>query len=246
VQRKSDHAPLQFRGPPGSLEGLLQVSQHEAVVGVTSLEVKIPGAVSLSSHAQLQTVPAGGSASWLRFALPESVPPGRYDGSLRFAGDLRPIVVEVEPRHHVLLAPRRISVMAHPGKEDIETRFFVLNQGNVDCDIPAEDTFAVFDEAAAGAGLVAALADGDGPMAVRMLGAMQNMLEHYRGMVKVQVTAGSGRLAPGQSREMTVAFRLPKIAKPGGSFSGAWVLGHQAVPCHFELIPAAKAKEKAR
>jgi hypothetical protein len=225
---------------------LLSVSQHEAVTHASALEVKIPGAVSLSQHLQLQTAPAGAGASWLRFALPESVPPGRYDGSLRFGDEIRPIVVEVEPRRHVLVAPRRISILAHAVNEEVETRFCVLNQGNVDVEIPADDSFGVFDESAAGAGLVSALADGDGPVAVRILGAMQSMLEHHRGVVRVQVTAGAGRLAPGQGRDIDVGFRLPKIAKAGGSFSGAWLLAQQAVPCHFEFVPASKAKEKAR
>lgn len=247
MQPKSGQGPLQFRGPPGLLEGLLQLPHHDASADISALEVKIPGAVSLSTHLQLQTVPAGTSASWIRFALPESVPPGHYEGSIRLGSDLRPISVEVEPRHHLLLAPRRVAMLVHAGKEQATNRFFVLNQGNVDCEIPADDSFAVFDAAAAGAGLVAGLTGGDGPLTVRIVGALQNMLEHHRGVVRVEVTSGSGRLAPGQGREIDVAFHLPKVAKTGGGFSGAWLLAHHAVPCHFEFAPtASKSKEKAR
>ena len=110
----------------------------------------------------------------------------------------------------------------------MEFHVTAVNDGNVPFDVPAADVFDLDDtvrqERALGRTLRAPLAQGE----QRVDRFFAELRDAHGGEAHVVVRRGAGRLAPGESRELTCILDVPAMAKEGHSYVGPWLLGNTA------------------
>ncbi len=219
-------APLRFRGSPRIVQGLAPLNPDQALNAELSLDLKLPQEHRVTRQTPehpLQSVPLSSFASRLRFSLPESTPPGTYEGSVQIGGETYPVVVEVEPHPQLFISPRQLILQATPGQE-VTVNLTLGNSGNVTCEIRKAYAFGLFEvnglDRAIGAALTQAPAEGR----TRLDKLMDEVADNHGGSVRVNVREGTGVLAPGELRDLTVTLRFTDRLKPEHTYWGTWPL----------------------
>jgi hypothetical protein len=60
------------------------------------------------------------------------------------------------------------------------------------------------------------------------------------------VRAGSGRLEPGESRELSCLLEVPAAAQPGRAYRGSWPLGNSGHQVHIDITKGATSNGRKR
>jgi hypothetical protein len=244
VKTEGTTAPLRFRGAPLLVEGLTPFRYQEILAGA-SVDVRLSTDAYKSGEAtNIQTVPAGDSATWVRFSLDLSTPAGSYPGEVKLADSAYPIVVDVEAKPTLYLSPKSVTLPSRAGST-VTVEMTAANGGNAPVEIPGTGMFGLF----AGRGLERSIAE-----AVRMPAGegrerldkfMNTMSDEHGGFVRAKVTEGAGPLVPGEFRNLKAKLRLPDELKPGKAYAGSWVIGTVRFRVRVE-VPGQAAKESSR
>ena len=239
-------SPLSFRGTPILIEGLVPFGYRYILDGA-AVRVSLTGPGKNGPEAlNVQTVPSGQSATWVRFAVPDDTPAGSYTGEL-FAGESHfPIMVEIEARLHLDVSPSRLSFVASPGSQ-ITVRMTAINGGNVPVQIEEAGGFGLFDVHGADRAIGEALRseeDTAKSLGERRVDQLFNQLaKQHGGLVRVQFREGAGRLAPGEFRTLSVLVRMPDGIKPGCAYSGTWPVANLRLSVHVNVSSRTETKE---
>jgi hypothetical protein len=215
--------PIRFHGSPRVVEGLVPFAPGPAVTATLSLDLKRARAARPATPLALEATPIGSSAMRLQFSLPESTPPGTYDGSVQIGGDSYPITVEVEPRPYLVISPRQLVLQVAPGAE-ASVDLTLINTGNVACEINKVHAFGLFDVRGVDRSIGAALSDPNEKGQGRLGRFMDEAADSHGGLVRVSVKAGAGSLEPDELRTVRATLRFSDYLKPDRTYWGTWPL----------------------
>ncbi len=243
---QNTETPLQFRGSPILIEGLVPYG-YQSILGGALVRVALKGAPDKGPEAlNVQTVPAGQSATLVRFSVAENTPSGTYGGDL-YAGDAHfPITAEIESRQHLQLTPSRLSLSGSPGTQ-LTVEMTAVNSGNVPADIGEAGAFGLFDvhgaERAIGETLRSDNQFGKEFGEQRVDRLFNQFAKEHGGLARVQFREGAGPLAPGEFRRLKALIRLPDAIQPGHAYSGTWSIGNVRLYVRVEVPNATGSKE---
>lgn len=215
--------PIRFRGSPRIVEGLAPLTPQQALSVSLLLDLKLPRTVQPTVPLTLQTDPVGSSATRLRFSLPESTPPGTYEGTVQIGGESYPIRVEVEPHPYLVISPRQLLLQVASGQEAI-VDLTLVNSGNVPCEIRKAHVFGLFDVEGAERSIGAALGDSAEKGQGRLNRLMEEAADNHGGLVRVNVQEGAGIMEPGELRNLHATLRFSDRLKPKHTYLGTWSL----------------------
>ena len=236
-KRARQQQPLRFRGAPVGLESFAPAER----VAPTGATVRIPAVAELAPLA-LEASPVAGDAAYLRLSLPQSTPPGTYEGVLHAEEGDVPVVAEVEEYPSLQLAPSQLQLSAEVGGE-AEAHLTALNDGNVPLEIGRTHAFGLFDVVGAERGIRAAFTDDVDQGRQRLDRLVDELAASHGGLARVRVTAGDGVLDPGDVRELRCVFRFSDDLEPGHTYSGTWPLHTLR---YYVRVSVAAAREKTR
>ena len=215
--------PIRFHGSPRVVEGLVPFAPGPALTATLSLDLKRARAARQVTPLALEATPIGSSAMRLQFSLPESTPPGTYEGSVQIGDESYPITVEVEPRPYLVISPRQLFLQVAPGAE-ASVDLTLVNTGNVACEITKVHAFGLFDVKGVDRSIGAALSDPTEIGPARLVRFMDEAAGSHGGLVRVSVKAGAGSLEPGELRNVRATLRFSEHLKPDRTYWGTWPL----------------------
>lgn len=209
--------PLRFRGGPTRLSAAITLPESDSAD--KSVEVILKDTVGrIAVRPVIREDPA---LSLVRLRLPRTTPPGTYEGTVRVGDKMLPFVAQIEPRPQLRIFPGALKVTASPGAM-VDEDLTVINVGNVTLDIEAKHTFCIFDGSGIDRAFFIALAEERSKGEDRINRLLDELSEAHGGLVRVVVERGAGDLAPGESRELHVAFRFSDRLHPGRNYAGVW------------------------
>ena len=244
ARARAEQPPLlRFRGPPPGMEAFAPATLVPAGVDPAAVTFDLPGRVA--QIAALDALPARAGASYLRLSLPDTTPPGSYEGTARLGKTEFRVVAEVEPAPSLQITPTHLSLEAEPGAE-LEVHINALNDGNVPLEIRRTHAFGVFAdqgvEEAFGAAFQTETAAGER----RFDRFVETLADHHGGLVRVQVTEGDGALEPGDLRQLRLSLRLPTELEGGRTYAGTWSLPGLSYYVQAVVAPAAARATRRR
>lgn len=218
-------APLRFRGTPVLVEGLAPFRYQDIMAGATVNVSLSKDAYKNGEPNNIQTVPAGEAATWVRFSLPLTTPPGVYPGQVKLADSAYTIIVDLESKPQLHLSPKRVTLSLARAGSTIVVELTATNSGNALFEIPDVGTFGLFPAQGLERSIAQAVRTPAGDGHERLNTLMNTVSDEHGGFARVKVAEGAGPLAPGEFRNLKVKLRLPEALKPGQSYSGSWVVG---------------------
>ena len=236
-KRAQQQPPLRFRGAPVGLESFVPADR----VAATGATVRIPAVAELAPLA-LEASPIAGGAAYLRLSLPQSTPPGTYEGVLHVTEGDVPVVAEVEEYPSLQLAPTQLQLATEAGGE-AEAHLTAVNDGNVPLEIGKAHAFGLFDVVGAERGIRAAFTEDAGEGRQRLDRLADELAASHGGLARVQVAEGEGVLEPGEVRDLRCVFRFSDDLEPGHTYSGTWPLHTLR---YYVRVSVAQAREKTR
>jgi hypothetical protein len=228
--------PLRFRGTPLLVEGLAPF-RYQDVLASNALRVSLASeAARGAAVTNVQTVPAGDTATLVRFSLPSATPAGSYSGEVSLADASYPIVAEVEGRPQLYLSPGRLTLTASRSST-VAVEMTATNGGNVAVEIAPFAAFGLFDVQGAERSIGEAFRGPAEAGQDRLNKLMDRMADEHGGLVRVQVTEGAGSLEPGDLRNLKAQVRVPDSVKPGHAYSGTCPIGNVRLYVRVEVPP---------
>jgi hypothetical protein len=236
--RRVGREPLRLRGSPSRLSAVLPLPQS---ADPSAIDVDLPQVAS--ADATLQELDEG--TARLSLAVARTTPPGTYEGTVRVGDEQQAVVLEVEPRVHLQVDPRRLYFRAAPGST-VEADLVVTNLGNVPCALPDVDAFGLFDtgglDRAIGRAFSGEPADGERRLDVLVDAAA----EGWGGLVRMKVAGGETEIAAGEARAVQVALSIPEGLEPGRLYWGTWLLYNVNYVVRVEAIAPTRRREEPR
>jgi hypothetical protein len=172
----------------------------------------------------------------VRLHLPRTTPPGIYHGKIEIGNQSRSLEVEIYPRARLRFSPKTATVVARAGKR-VTLFVDVTNGGNVDFLVPRVSGFGIFDSKGLDYAIGSALAAKSNSKKKRIDLFLEKASERHGGVVKLKATEGSGKLSPGQTKELKLVFEIPKQVVPGNLYTGTWELRNCKLPINLEIVP---------
>ena len=227
---------IALSGPPRNVTGVVPFDVSKSTVVPISISV---GGESTVYRAVVR--PAARGTGEIRLRLPVDTPPGVYGGESTIDGEPRRVTIAIESVMRIRVQPRQTTLTA-TATSTVEFGLTVMNSGNVPFDVPKADVFdlddAIGQDRALGKTLRAPLAKGE--RRVDLL--FDELAVNHGGEARVSVRSGAGRLAAGESRELTCLLDVPATAKEGRSYAGAWRLGNTAHVIVADIMTRAPTK----
>jgi hypothetical protein len=211
-------APTTFRGPPHRLSSLVELPAGTEALAPG--EARLEGA-DVRSVSVRPLTREGIDMGKLTLRLPESTPPGTYEGTVELGSQAVPIVVEVEPRRRLEASPARFTFETSPGGE-VTANASIVNVGNVPWDLPAASTFCIFDGSGIDHAVWVALANDPPEGKERIDVLMDDLAESHGGLVEVRARTKEKTVAPGESRDVQLTLKFSDRLRPGHTYSGSW------------------------
>src|SRR5205814_28349 len=135
--------PLRFRGTPLLVEGLAPFRYQEIMAGaIVRVSLSVDQGIS-AEPTNIQTVPEGESATWVRFSLAAATPAGAYRGEVRLDESAYPISVDLEGKPQLHLSPKGVTLTA-ASASTVVMEMTAMNGGNLAFEIPDTGTFGMF------------------------------------------------------------------------------------------------------
>ncbi|MQA89737.1 MAG: hypothetical protein GEU90_05815 [Gemmatimonas sp.] len=229
MARSGTDVPVRFRGVPSALAAVV-VALPDPREDMTAA-IRIAGPKDPLTEVAVQT---DFDPRILRTMLPNDVPPGSYEGSLRFGENERPIVVEIDPAPQLRVVPEQLRVRAHPG-DLVGTDLTMLNLGNVPVMLRGVQAIGIFMsggiERALRRAYVEELAEGQRRMDV----IAESLADAHGGLLKMKIEEGAGEIDPGEARELHVVLHVPSDLEPGAHYGGNWELPGLVYPIALEV-----------
>ena len=222
------------------MEALAPAELVTAEAAGAGVMLRLPS-VSDLAPLPLDASPLPAGASYLRLSLPQTTPPGSYEGTIRLGEQEIPVVAEVESYASLQLAPTQLQLETVPGGET-EAHVTALNDGNVGLEIGRAHAFGIFDVLGAERGIRAAFTADTDASERRLDRLIDELADSHGGLVRVQVAEGDGVLDPGAVRDLRVSFRFSDDLEPGHTYSGTWPLHTLR---YYVRVAVAPAREQA-
>jgi hypothetical protein len=235
--------PLIFRGLPRLVEGLIPLPFDEvALESILSLSVKLSKSDAKPNPLDLQVVNVGETATMLRCVLPESTPPGTYEGTVLIGARQYPAAIDVEAFPSLVISPDSLSVRAAPGTDAV-VNLTITNNGNIPCEMPRTHRLGLLDVKAMGLGADFFLDDkAKGSRELVNLFA-EELSRSYSGQVDLILEEGSGSLAPGEFRPLRIVIRIPEEMEKGRIYAGKWVVLREGHDIEVQVSDEERHKE---
>lgn len=168
----------------------------------------------LGAEVKARLLPRKGQTR-IRARIGTDAPPGSHKAVLVSDAGEFPVVVDVPEKKKLRLSPSSIEITGRPG-DRVKASFLVKNTGNVALTVPAGGVTGLFaSDGLAGAFAAAYGSNTEAPLEVFgefILGLRRS----YLGLMHVKLTAKSKKpLPPGEARDITGEFTLPKPLNPG-------------------------------
>ena len=245
---KRAQEPLLFRGPPMRLAAAIPQSSATARLAAgTGPDLTPPRLAARIGGANVEGVSTRrslGGPMTLRLQLSPTTRPGRYEGEVQVGDDIIPMLAEVDPRPKVRAFPRPIRISGEPDG-DAEADVVLANVGNVACDVSGRSAIGLLASGALGRAFWRALTfpepDGKG-----RLDRFIDDLATEAASLRVTVPDGSGRLEPGESREIRLSVRLSGNLVPGQRYAGTWEPEGLRLPVRVDVAAPGLPRERAR
>jgi hypothetical protein len=245
-RRRKKTEPLRFRGAPSGVEALAPI--HVEGMATTTLALTLEDAVDARiAPLALQAEPFGAGSTRLSFALPESTPPGTYDGAVQIGDERIPVIVEVAPQRDLDASPASFTIAVAPGS-DAQISLTLVNRGNVAVEIQRAYAFNLLERGGIEEAVHAALRESAESGEQRLARLMDFLSERHGGLVRVSVESGAGTLVPEESRELRTALRFGSELRPGAIYSSTWEIANLnlSIEVHVEeTAPRRRRKEAA-
>jgi hypothetical protein len=221
--KRTGPKPLRFRGTPGALEALAPTALDLPTEGTLVLETGGGRAGAALAPVTLQSEPAGEEAMWLRFDLPESTPPGTYEGRIQVGRKRHPVTIEVSPVTDLDVSPSQLLLSAAPGGQEA-VDLTVVNNGNVPVAIEPVSAFNLLEPNAFEEAVHRALRESGGGEE-RINRFADELADRHGGLVRVAVK-NSGPVEPGKAQEIRAVFRFGQDLRPGATYTSTWAVGN--------------------
>ncbi|MGH7528041.1 MAG: hypothetical protein ACREMX_15210 [Gemmatimonadales bacterium] len=232
-------AALRFRGTPTSLSAVIRDWEAPRRLPVHLSQAAGPGFEALETIVA-RAASAEGRVE-MRMSLPRQTPPGIYEGVVVTESGERPVTVEVEPDVELEMVPGQLTLAGSPG-ERVNTGLTITNLGNVTVEIRHGYQFGVF----AIGGMERAIGRTFAESSNEKAGSdrlFDNLAAEHGGLVRVEIEDGGGDLEPGETRDLTVAFRIPDAVDPERTYTGTWSL--HDLRYYVRLVPSAEGKPRS-
>lgn len=232
---------IRLKGFPQDVSGL--VPMPPGGPGWVKVTLDLPGERGRTSLVGV-AVPSGlDDVARLLLTLGRTTPAGTYEGEVWLGSAARPLTVEVEPHASLGVHPQTlildIGAQATPAVE-----VTVLNLGNVGAEILSGYVFGLVDSK----GLDRALSRTSGAKITRNEGRADyffgEVAQGRGGPVRVEVGQGSGKLAPGEARDVRAKLRLPDRLHSGRTYSGVWRLEDAALSIRVNVNGGERSAEE--
>jgi hypothetical protein len=243
ARKRAEPQPLRFRGAPIGMEAFAP-TESVSVPDGAGATLRLPSVAELEPL-PLEASPLVGGTSYVRLSLPQTTPPGTYDGTMRLGETEVPVVAEVEPYPSLQLAPTQLQLEAEPGAQ-VEAHVTAFNDGNVSLEIGATHALGLFDVVGAERGIRAAFTADTEKGQRRLDRLVDELAESDGGLVRLQVTEGAGVLEPAELHQLRLVFRLSEDLEPGHTYSGTWALHNLRYYVRVVVPPAAKRPTRGR
>ena len=222
-------APIRFRGVPASLTGVVA----DRVDASTAMAITMRGYPTKDASLELSTY-TDADPRIIRVAVPSSVAPGIYEGTLTIDGDERAVELEVEPSPQLRVVPEQLRVEARPG-DVVRTNLTMLNSGNEPVNVRRVQAFGIFMEGGVERALRRAY--------VRTLEATErrvdiiadNLAAAHGGLVRMTITEGAGSIEPGAVQPLDVELKIPAELDAGSIYSGNWEMPGLVYPVRITV-----------
>lgn len=236
---KDARQTLRFRGAPTRLSALLELPEALGPANGCRVTLADGNWLPLNVRRHRSKAPM---ISTLSFRLPRSTPPGSYQGSAELGGKQVPITVDVEPRRRLRFIPSKLVYRGESGT-GFSDEVILLNLGNVDVEIPAQDTFCVFDSSGVAQAFYRGLAEENAAGRSRIDRVMDELAKSHGGLVRVTLSRGSGRLAVEEARELGVDLNFSHRLSAGHTYRGTWQVAEASLEIEIELVGNAAGEE---
>jgi hypothetical protein len=157
----------------------------------------------------------------LRIRLPRNTPPGRHETDVNVGTETYAAILEIEENVELELFPDLLR-LAGTASEVIKRTLTIVNHGNVAIEVPRSGGFGLFEhqglERAIGEALMEKAEDGAQAIDTIARGARDS----HAGVLRMRFDEGAGTLAPGESRDLRIAFHLPDGIRAGRVYTGLW------------------------
>jgi hypothetical protein len=222
---------LRFQGTPTRLVAVFELPEAPATEAACHVTLADSDPLPLLVRRLRATVPV---VSTLSFRLPRSTPPGSYQGRAELCGKQIPFTVDVEPQSRLRFIPAKV---VHKGMSGAGCRaeVMLLNQGNVDVEIPAEDTFCVFDHGGVAGAFYRGLAEEPAAGQKRIDHIMDELAKAHGGLVRVTVTKGAGPIQPAEARDLAIDLQFSHRLSAGRTYHGAWQIAGASLDVEIEV-----------
>lgn len=237
---KAARHTLRFRGAPTRLLALLDLP--EALVSANNAcKVTLDGKWLPLSVRRLRCKEP--TFSTLSFRLPMSTPPGSYRGSADLGGKQIPIMVDVEPRSCLRFMPSKLVYRGKSGT-GFSDEVILLNLGNVEVEIPAKDTFCLFDSSGVARAFYRGLTEENPTEKGRIDRVMDELAKSHGGLMRVTVSKGAGRLAVEEARELAFDLHFSRRLSAGHTYRGTWQVAEASLEVEIELAGNEAARRR--
>jgi hypothetical protein len=234
--------PFRFRGAPSGVEALVPLQLEGTATTTLALDLKEAADARITPLA-LQAEPFGVGSTKLSFALPETTPPGTYEGAVQVGDERFPVTVEVAPQPDLDASPSAFTLSVAPGA-DAQIGLTLVNAGNVPVEIQRAYAFNLLERGGIEEAVHAALREPVQSGEERLARLMDFLSERHGGLVRVAVKSGAGTLVPGESRELQAALRFGSELRPGAIYSSTWEIAN--LNLYVEVHAEQKAPRRRR
>jgi len=212
---------LRLRGRPRELIGIFP-TPATLPPAVTVRIDELPGSEgTVELRAKVRRELEDGPST-LRVRLSPTTPPGKYGCTLNDGQADWLAVLEVEPHARTRLLSYGGDVAGPPGSEHRFTTT-VMNLGNVSLEVRQSTRVHLTDGDLLHSVLSAVSAESGGD--ARLHALADGLADGDGGSVELTVAEGTGKLDPGETRELSVGFLMPSGLKSGHTYVGSWRLG---------------------
>lgn len=223
---------IRLAGSPTRVSGVARLAGGDPSVSRVAVDVEgVEGA-----RVRVRSLGRQGAAR-VRVRFPRDTEPGTYRGSIQVGDESLPFEAEVVGRARLDIEPRALSLTGAPGGT-LNVALQVANRGNEAWNIPEQHDFCFFDWAALEPALGAALGREPAEGRQRLDVLMEKLASSHGGFARAVVSDGAGAIAPGETRALEVAIRLPENLEPGRSYSASWRLHGRRVRIFLETTAA--------
>ena len=210
-------AVIRFRGAPPGLEALVPAAVIAGDNDQGTASVSIEGVDRLSAIDATEVAPG---VTHLHIGLPETTPPGTYEGKARVGDADLPLVAEVEPWPSLRFTPAMIRILA-TAREKVTAHVAVLNAGNVALELGKAQAFGLFADEGLERAFGTAFRHDVGRGEDRFSTFVEGLAENHAGLVRVEVAEGAGSIEPGEVRDVGLVLHLPERLVEGRTYTGS-------------------------